>query len=460
MKNLAFLLLVLLISCKQTEKPNNPNFIIIIADDAAWDDSGAYGNYAIQTPNIDKLAIEGMRFDNAYVTTSSCSPSRCSILTGLYPHSTGAPELHMALPADKILLPGLLQEAGYYTVSAGKWHIGPDRNEFNFIYKVREDSGAADWVTALQNRPKDKPFFAWFAAVDPHRIYKEGIIDNPHNPSDVIVPPFLPDNDSTRKDLALYYDEITRLDQNIGLVMEELKKQGIDENTYVIYMTDNGRPFPRCKTRMLDAGLKTPFIVWHPGKVQEHSITESLVSSVDIAPTILELAGVGNSKSFQGISFAPILTNPQTETRDYIIGEHNWHDYQAFERAVRTKDFLYIKNEFPELASTPPADAVSSITYQEMIRMFEAGELNDLQKDCFVAPRTKEELYDVNNDPIQFKNLAENKDYKEKLNHLRNVLAEWAKETNDTVPANITPDMFDRKTGKKLMDIHEYREKN
>jgi len=454
---IVFLAALTFCSCQQkTEVKNQPNFIVFIADDAAWDDSGAYGNTSIKTPNIDQLANDGMRFTNAMLTTSSCSPSRCSILTGLYPHNTDAPELHMPLPTDKLLFAGELQKAGYYTVSSGKYHIGPPRSEFDTIYmKDIGDSGCEKWLEAIQNRPKDKPFFLWLAAKDPHRIYKPNIIPEPHDPSSVTVPSYLPDNDSTRKDMAMYYDEIARLDSYIGKVMAELKAQGEDKNTLVIYMSDNGRPFPRCKTRMYNSGVKTPFIVRWPIRIASGTVSESLVSSIDIAPTFVELAGERVPDFFQGKTFAPILNDPGVKTREYTFSEHNWHDYKAHERQVRNDQFLYIWNAFPELNASPPADAVNSITYQEMIRLKSEGKLSEEQMDCFVAPRAKEELYDLKRDPYQFNNLVDDPEYAETLKKMRSVYQNWVAETNDMVPESPTPDKFDRFSGEKLMSFNE-----
>jgi arylsulfatase A-like enzyme len=435
-------------SPKQEEKPGPPNFIVFIADDAAWNDCGPYGNNKIKTPNINQLAEEGVVFNNAFLTTSSCSPSRCSILTGRYPHSTGAAELHMPLPANQLLFAGELQKAGYYTALAGKYHIGPERAEFDTIYGGTP-SGCEFWVEALQNRPKNKPFFLWLAALDPHRAYQPNAIPEPHKPEDVIVPPYLPDNDSTRKDLALYYDEISRMDSYIGQVMAELKNQGADENTLVIYMTDNGRPFPRAKTRMYDSGIKTPFIVRWPDKISKGT-SDALVSSIDIAPTFCELAGAGISPTYQGVSFAPVLEDYSAQTRNYIAGEHNWHDYQAHERAIRNHQYLYIRNAFPELNASPPADAVGSITYQEMIKRYKTGELKETQLDCFIEPRLEEELYDVVNDPYQLTNLAENPNYKKALIAMQKLLDDWIVEFSDQIPESPTPDKFDRWTGEKL----------
>jgi N-sulfoglucosamine sulfohydrolase len=449
---ISFLILLFFTSCNNSTQKivekTQPNFIVFIADDAAWNDCGPYGNAIIKTPNINKLADEGVVFDNAFLTTSSCSPSRCSILTGRYPHSTGAPELHMPLPAEQILFAGELQKAGYYTAVAGKYHIGDPRSEFDSIYGGSV-SGCENWVRAIQNRPKEKPFFLWLAAKDPHRNYKPNAIPEPHNPATVIVPPFLPDADSTRKDLALYYDEISRLDSYLGQVMQVLKEQKVDENTLVIYMTDNGRPFPRSKTRMYDSGIKTPFIVRWPDKIKQGR-TNALVSSIDIAPTFCELAGANVSETFQGVSFASILDDYSAKTRDYIVGEHNWHDYQAHERAIRNHKYLYIRNAFPEFNASPPADAVRSLTYEEMIKMHEDGELNENQLDCFVEPRVAEELYDVVNDPYQFINLAQNAEHENALNEMRNLLDNWVVEFEDKIPKSPTPDKFDRWSGRRL----------
>ncbi|MDD2380920.1 MAG: sulfatase [Mariniphaga sp.] len=433
---------------QQTKENSHPNFIVFIADDAAWNDFGPYGNTHIKTPHINKLAEDGIIFTNAFLTTSSCSPSRCSILTGRYPHSTGAQELHMPLPANQVLFAGELQKAGYFTAVAGKYHIGPKRSEFDTIYGG-SPSGCEHWVEALQNRPKNKPFFLWMAAIDPHRNYFPNTITEPHLPNEVIVPDYLPDNDSTRKDLALYYDEIARLDSFIGKVLDELTIQGEEENTMILFMTDNGRPFPRAKTRLYDSGIKTPFIIRWPEKLKKGTV-DALISSIDIAPTLCELAGADIPASFQGESFAPVLENYSAQTRNYIAAEHNWHDYQAHERAVRNKQYLYIRNAFPHLNASPPADAVSSITYQEMIKLYHAGELNEYQQDCFKEYRPAEELYDVVSDPNQFKNLAEIPEYKQALGEMRTLLDEWIEKYGDRIPENPTPDKFDRWTGKRL----------
>ncbi len=458
MRKLSFILLVLLSFAAFTERgygaagsKKGPNFIIIIADDVSWNDLGCYGHPHIRTPNLDRMAKEGMRFDLAFLTTSSCSPSRCSIMTGRYPHSTGAGELHQPLPANQVVFAGLLKRAGYYTASAGKWHLGNDaRKNFDTVVGGRP-SGCENWLKVLKERPKDRPFFLWLAGIDAHRPYSKNTIKQPHSPKEVILPPFIPDTKDTRRDFALYYDEITRLDRYVGEVLAELQRQGVDDNTIVIFMADNGRPFPRCKTTLYDSGIRTPFIVRWPRHITPGSTCKSLISSVDIAPTFIELAsGIKQSPTFQGKSFAKLLTNPKLHTRKYVFAEHNWHDYQAHERAVRSERYLYLWNAFPKLAGTPPADAVRSPTYRDMIALEKSEKLKPHQRGTFITPRPKVEFYDLQKDPHCLKNLAKDESLSAIIATHRQQLEMWKKRTNDRVPENPTPDKYHREKGTRL----------
>src|SRR5436190_4401428 len=447
-----------------------PNLILIIADDMSAEDCGAYGNKGVQTPNLDRLAREGMRFTRGFVTTSSCSPSRASLITGKYPHNTGAEQLHWPLPGNQTTFVQLLSQAGYYTAAAGKWHLGPEvKKHFDRVIEAGEagyelpangkrrmvaddKSGCQQWVPTLQHRPKDKPCFLWLASLDPHRDYERNIIPKPHRPEDVVVPPFLPDVPATRKDLALYYDEIARLDGFVGSVLTELDAQNLTTNTLILFIGDNGRPFPRCKTRLYDSGIHSPWIVRWPGKVMPGTVCERLVSTVDIAPTFIKVAGLGESKSFEGKDFSALLENPEALGREFIYGEHHWHDFDACERAVRSEQFKYIRNYFNDLAATPPADAVRGPTFQAMRRLRNEGKLTPAQKDSFQKRRPAEELYDLNSDPDEMNNLAADPGYATTLAKLRQQLEAWQKETHDIAPVERTPDEFDRETGEPLPD--------
>ena len=246
-----------------------PNFIFFITDDISQEDLSPYGNAYAQTPNLAKLALEGVRFDNAYLTISSCSPRRCSMITSRYPHNTGAPELHTQLPEGLDTFPLLLKQAGYYTALSGKHHMGKAVDPgFDLVSKGKGPGKEADWVSILQSRPKDKPFFFWFASSDAHRNWGFNNEAPIYIPDDAPVPPYMVNNAETRKDLADYYHEVSRTDTYVGKLRAELKKQNIEGDTYVIYLADNGRPFPRDKVRLYNSGIKTPLIITCPGKLE------------------------------------------------------------------------------------------------------------------------------------------------------------------------------------------------
>lgn len=462
-----FLFLLTLTGRASMQTANRPNIVLFIADDLAWEDTGAYGNPKVRTPNIDRLAREGLRFTRAFVTISSCSPSRSSLITGRYPHNTDAEQLHWPLPAEQVTFVEKLKAAGYWTAASGKWHLGEAvKNRFDLVddpgeagfqtdpktgkMLAKDDSGAAGWAPMLRQRPKNQPFFLWFAALDPHRDYVENSIPNPHRAEDVIVPPYLPDAPEVRKELALYYDEITRLDGNIGKVMAELEQQGVADNTLIFFISDNGKPFPGAKTTMYDSGIRTPLIARWPKVIRQGAVADGLISGIDIAPTILQVAGAPIPPTVQGKSFVPMLTNPKAKIRGVIYAEKNWHDYEDHSRALRTERFKYIRNDYPDLPGTPSADAGRSPTMEAIRRLRRAGELTPLQSRIFQAPRPAEELYDVIADPNESNNLASDPHYAKTLAQLRAKLRQWGRETNDVIPARRTPDEFDRETGEPL----------
>ena len=186
-----------------------------------------------------------------------------------------------------------------------------------------------------KNRPKEKPFFFWFAAFDAHRDWDadqqwdESNYGPMHHPDSVIVPPFLSDDTETRQDLASYYNEVTRFDYYIGVVLAELKSQAVLENTLLIVLADNGRPFPRAKTRLHDSGMKTAMVAHWPAGIKATRSTDALVSAIDLAPTILNLAGATIPRTMQGVSMTPLFFEPAAQVRKYAFSEHNWHDYDC-----------------------------------------------------------------------------------------------------------------------------------
>ncbi len=438
-----------------------PNIVFIIADDIGWNDVGCYVNDVVKTPNMDRIASQGLMFTNAYLTTSSCSPSRTSIISGRYPHNTGSAELHTSLPEDVGIFPDKLQEAGYFTGQAGKWHMGKaPRRGFDVIRDGQDDFGPGGekmWVPVLQNRPKEKPFFLWLASTDAHRGWGANEFQDQNDPDKINAPPFLVDATTTREDLAHYYDEITRFDHYIGEVERELKTQGVADNTVIIIISDNGRPFPRCKTRLYDSGVKTPMIIkWPDGINVPGKISGSLVSVIDIGPTLIDLAGASPLESMQGRSFRELINEPEAPFRNFIFAEHNWHDHEALERMVRTKDYMYILNLRPSLPNQGPADSNGSSSFADLKQKRKEGRLTPAQTDVFVSPRPREELYDCQRDPMQLINIASDPEMIGKLTDLRQVMQLWIDQTGDTNPEHLTRDWYSRENGDAL-DIDRKR---
>jgi N-sulfoglucosamine sulfohydrolase len=416
-----------------------PNIVFFLADDVSQEDLGCYGHPALKTPHIDALAAKGMRFDNAYLATSSCSPSRCSIITGRYPHNTGAPELHVPLPDDQLRFPEMLRKAGYYTVLAGKNHMfGANDRAFDQITASRP-RGSENWVRHLKDRPKAKPFFFWFAANDAHRDWQVTDDAPIYPPDQIVIPPYLVDTPASREDLAHYYHEVSRFDHAIGLVTAELSRQGVLENTMIVIAADNGRPFPRAKSRLYDSGIKTPWIVHFPKVVQTPAVSRSLVSVIDLSATCLELAGIERPASIQGRSFLPVLKDPAATIRDMVFAEQNWHVYQNHSRMVRFGDYLYIKNNHPDRPNLC-LEAYYDPAARDLWLAHAAKRTTPAQQQLFTHPQPKEELFRTDKDPHQLTNLAADAGHLAALETARGLLAEWTEQTGDTIPANPTPD--------------------
>jgi N-sulfoglucosamine sulfohydrolase len=434
-----------------------PNIVLFIADDVSAGDFGCYGHPSLRTPHVNALAAGGLRFSNAYLTISSCSPTRTSLITGRYPHNTGAPELHMDKSPHLGNLPQFpreLREAGYHTAQAGKWHFNGDASGSFVTRRESEPSGAENWIPLLRDRPQDKPFFMWFAAIDAHRDWDQPLAAGPHGPADAVVPPYLVDGPATREDLAHYYNEVHRFDANIGRVVDELKRQGVYENTILIVMADNGRPFPRDKSYLTDSGIKTPLVIHWPAGITRPAVPGSLVSTIDLAPTILELAGVARPRSFQGVSLVPVLRDPTTKLRDFVFAERNWHVQRYHERMVRHGDFVYIRNNLPGLTGFNIVNHTNGFPADlELVARWRAGTAAAVQNEVFAIPRPIDSLYDVGKDPLQLHNLAGSPEHADTLRHLQAVLSQWTAETGDTLPklSAMTADRHDRDTWKAVL---------
>lgn len=407
-----------------------PNFVVIVADDLGANDLHTFGHPVIQSPNIDQLAKQGVQFNNAFLATASCTASRASILTGRYPHSAGSPKLNDVLPADQKTVAVYLRNAGYYTASIGKWHNGglviP---QWDVVKDPPGESGAEGWVDALRNRPKDKPFFFWFASRDPHVPYSPLQPNGLYQPKDAVMLPAFFNGPDARYTIAQYYTEISRLDSYVGKVVDELRAQNLLNNTYMIFLSDNGAPLPRAKTTLYDAGIKTPLIVAGP-QVPEQSQIGALVSAIDVMPTVLSLAGIAPVDSMQGKSFAPLLKNSNSEFRTEIFAEQSDHGYVLNRRGVRNKQYLYINN-FAENKHSCLLEAQPMA--KELVKAFHDKKLNRDQLLCFDPHPPVEELYDVQADPLALHNVVDDPALGAVRDAMRQKLLQQAKNTEDAV---------------------------
>lgn len=406
-----------------------PNILVFIADDAGAREFGIYGNAGIKTPHVDRIGQAGLVSDAAFLTIPQCSPSRISILSGLHPHSTGAEDLHMPAPEGLDMVQGLLSRAGYFTGAMEKLHLGP------------YGDGLFDWYDDGLERLSDfmaeageRPFFMWVGFRDPHRSYNRENTPQVNAPDDVKVPVWLVDDAPTRRDLADYYNEISRMDGNIGRMMGELEAAGKLESTLVLIISDNGAPFPRAKGTLYDSGIQTPFIAHWPGVIPAGLRHDRLISVIDLAPTFLDLAGAAIPGAMQGESIAEGLTDPARLTRRYAFSSRNWHNTDEHQRAVRTSQFKLITTAYIDLNAGTASDIARGGAWQSLYRAHLEGRLTAAQAGPFVKPRPAVELYDLRADPLELTNVAGDPAYVQVRRDLRAVLEDWRARTGDHDP--------------------------
>ncbi len=429
----------------QARPETRPNVVVLVADDLGWRDIGTYGNAAIRTPNVDRLARSGLRVVYAFGTSPQCSPSRISTLTGKYPHATGAEDLHMPLPDTERILPSYLQAEGYFTGHMAKTHYGPSGDRQFQWYSPNTSA-----LPAFLDSAATRPFFLWVGFHDPHRPYQRGTAPS-HDPARVVVPPHLADTPETRSDLALYYDEIGRMDRDIGRMLAELERRRLRDNTLVVFLSDNGAPFPREKGTLYDSGTRTPLILSWPRSIPAGSVYDrGLVSTVDLAPTILELTGTAPAEAIQGRSLRAMLGDPSSYPgRAYLFSERNWHDCDEHQRAVRSSRFKLIRTDaYTGLPLCTAADVGASPSFLALRARARTGRLTAAQQRLFEAPRARLELYDLAADPWELANVADDPGFAQEVRELAGVLQEWIEQSGDFPAAyRVRDDNTDRITG-------------
>jgi N-sulfoglucosamine sulfohydrolase len=433
-------------------EPARRNVLLLIADDLG-NDCGCYGNDRIKTPNIDALARNGVRFTHGFAAVSSCSPSRASLYTGLHTHSSGQyglqhAEHHFQTFDDVKSLPALLNDAGWRTGIIGKIHVGP-QSVYPFGVEVTKDIGGNRSVKVMADKAKqffldagDKPFFLVMGYSDPHRSAHgfgnenpyPGVTETRYDPKDVLLPYFMSDREDARKDLADYYQSVSRMDEGVGMVLDALREVKKDEGTLVIFLSDNGVPFPGAKTTLYDAGLRLPLIVSSPGQRKRGLVNHAMVSWVDVAPTILDWAGVkapAAQTAMMGRSFLPILEEEDPKGWDVVYGSHQCHEVTMYYpmRMIRTRTHQYILNLAHELEYPCAQDLYDSPTWQGVLKRGDKM-IGSLSLDAYLH-RPREELYDLDKDPNELNNVAADPKYADVLADLRSRLREWQMKTKD-----------------------------
>ncbi len=445
-----FLLLALLAPACTVHAADKPrrNVVLLIADDLGFQ-LGCYGDRAARTPHLDALARRGVRFSHAFATVSSCSPSRSTIYTGLYAHSSGQyglahAEHNFHSRAGVRSLPAYLRVAGYRTGIIGKVHVVP-RSVYDFDQEIRA-SGRNGAQMAQQARKfieacGDREFCLVLGYTDPHRAGKgksfanegkyPGIEQRKFAPKEVTVPPFLPDQPDVRADLAEYYQAVNRLDQGVGKLLEVLKATGRDRDTLVIFLSDNGIPFPGAKTTLYDSGIHLPLIVAQPGQKKAGLVNQAMVSWVDILPTILDWAGLKPPATLPGRSFLPILEEENPKGWDEVYASHTFHEVTMYYpmRAVRTRKYKYIRNLAHKLDFPFASDLYHSATWQGVLKRGDRT-LGARSLTAFLH-RPAEELYDVEKDSSETKNLAGGPAHAKTLQSLRRKVRDMQERTKD-----------------------------
>lgn len=433
-------------SALQARETIAPDILLITCDDlGAY--LGCYGDPYVKTPNMDRIAEEGVLFENAWVTQASCSPSRSSIMTGLYPHQNGQVGLAhrgFSMSGDFPSIPSLLNEAGYVTGVIGKVHVKPMSSlPFHYLAELGKQSrnmnAFAERVPEFLEKVGAKPFFLNASFIDPHRPFTSqinGLPANPVTPDGIKLLPFMRGLEvvpGLLEETAGYYNGIMRTDAGVGLVMEKLKAAGRTDNLLIIVIGDHGAPFGRGKVTCYNPGLRIPFIVKWPGVSKVGAKSTALVSTIDILPTCLDAAWTtytGEHK-LPGVSLRASVTDPSHDPREFLFGEFTAHlatDYYP-RRTVRNKGFQLIHNLMAGVKN--PVSGIEGEAERRAVADTDMGTSQARAAvERYVNP-PKFELFDLENDPENFVNLADDPQYKDVQEQLVTELRCWREGTND-----------------------------
>jgi arylsulfatase A-like enzyme len=433
----AMLLSGIRLDAEQMSKADRPNILWISCEDTS-PDLGCYGDSYAVTPNLDALAARGVRYTNVFTNAGVCAPSRSGIIAGMYPTAIGTHHMRCkgVPPAEVKCFPEYLRAAGYYCTNNSKtdYQFDPPFTAWD------ESSSKAHW----RGRVKDRPFFAVINLTVSHESQNWPKKDEKlvHDPAKAVVPPYYPDTPIVRENLARYYDNVTKMDQQAGRILQQLEEDGLAEDTIVWFWGDHGRGLPRAKRWIYDSGIRVPLVIRVPQKWRKYAmpgspdalkpgtVNDGLIAFIDFAPTMLSLAGVPIPKHIQGRAF---LGSQKAKPRDYVYAARDRMD-EAYDliRAVRDKRYKYIRNYMPYLTRGQDIEYMNRMPImQEMRRLSAEGKLEGPQNQYFEPTKPVEELYDTLDDPHEVNNLADDAECKDVLQRMRKVHARWMKETGD-----------------------------
>ena len=457
---------------------SQPNILLAISDDQSYPYASAYGSTSAQTPNFDRVAAEGVLFTNAFVASPGCSPSRAALLTGRYPWQLAHAGTHASyFPAEYVVFPDLLESNGYAVGYTGKgwgpgdWaHSGRTRNPAGPAFNDHQLSETPEGISAkdyarnfedfLAHREDGQPFYFWYGAHEPHRVFKDGIGKEAGKKLfDAEVPPFFPDHPTIRSDILDYAYEIEHFDNHLGKMIELLEAAGELDNTLIIVTSDNGMAFPRAKANTYEYGIHVPLAIMWPNAIPANRRIDDLTSLIDLMPTILEATTTShpNEEMMTGRSLLPLLVSDQQrildESRRAVFSARERHSSSRYhslsypQRVIRTENYLLVRNFTPERW---PAGAPQKLNQDGSL-----GPMHDAYHDIDAAPsltylvenrddptvgyffhlavdlRPEIELYDIKKDPGCLINLAGAPTYIPIRQELERELNSFLRSTND-----------------------------
>ena len=457
-----------------------PNILFVLSDDHSYPYLHCYGATEMKTPNLDRLAAEGLKFHRMFTTAPQCVPSRASLMTGRSPVACRITRFSAPLPRDEITFPEILRkEGGYFVGVLGRtYHLdgsgrGPEVSDqvfeehhlktfperFDYVDATGQENVPVRMKEFFDKRPKEKPFFLWVNFSDPHHPWNSG--ENPPDPAKVRVPGYLPDLPGVRGDLSRYEGEIEHADGDFQTVLDIVMERAGLKNTLVLFMGDNGMAFPSGKGCLHDPGLNVPLLAWWPGVIKAGGESRALISGEDIAPTCLEAAGLKVPQRISGVSFLPLLRGSAFPAeRKYIFGERGPHGGATFDertkansvdysRCVRSGRYKLIYNITPNLVYAP-VDSTGDPGWQDMVKAHEAKNLaTEFETLYFTSPRPVYELYDLESDPSELFTVYGRKELAETERELKEALQRKMILDFDYLPLPIASDP--KKAGAKAL---------